>query len=53
MVVNDPGLRYRQIRVQTLALGLTSLSVAACINEHSGHNGEHNKYGLCLHGADR
>lgn len=36
VVVKDPGLGYRQIRVQILALGLTSLSVAAHVNEHMG-----------------
>lgn len=36
VVVKDPGLRYRQMRVQTLVLGLTSLLVAAHANEHTG-----------------
>lgn len=36
VVVKDLGLGYRQIRVQTLALGLTSLSIAAHINESTG-----------------
>lgn len=36
MVVKDPGLGYGQISVQTLVLGLASLSVAARVNEHTG-----------------